>query len=112
MGKLRKAVYTTVATGASLALSSGMFMAGRHDYEVTKQRIEEENRLALERSSLYSELISLATGGDGILSFEEQADAWNRMGYQGPFIESLGSKAFPNPTTDDLRIGVESYKVK
>jgi len=76
-------------------------------------QIEEEKSKQREHKyrELYQEVIRYADKDDnGYVSFSEQVDAWKRMGYEGPFLESQGASQFPKPELEDLEKAQESYK--
>lgn len=55
----------------------------------------------------YETLMTLADKDrNGIVSFEEQADAWERMGYKVPFSKS----EFPKPNISEIEKAIESYE--
>ncbi len=48
---------------------------------------------------------------NGGIDFNEQADAWRRMGYKGPFFQSKNPyNPFPTPTLEDLERAITSYE--
>lgn len=97
-------IKTALILGVTVTVMSvNFFQAG---YELLTKKLLDPSY-----SPLYQELMDWADKDmNRVVSIEEQADAWRRMGYKGPFLESKGAAQFPTPSLEQLAAGVESYR--
>lgn len=82
-----------------------------HFQEAGVAQIEQERKF----DEAYSMVLYCADRDHNhLIDFAEQADAWRRMGFRGPFyrpfLESAGASQFPTPTLGQLEEAIERYK--
>lgn len=82
--------------------------------DYTKKRMADDEKARGKYYETYGYMLRFADkDGNSILSFNEQADAWKRMGYTDKiFIESQGASQFPKPDIGMLEKAIKSYQAE